>query len=395
MRNYAHIRTGEHNAAFTEFWKLQTNNYRTTNMSASTKQTEFKAPELLMESDAQINSTQSKDKLGRSKPDSKLILLIILMFLFASPLIILLANSSFINPSYESDVRQTALSEQSVTLEDIKAVNTDLNNVIQNLSDTVENADLKDKQVETKKAEIKPDPVVTAPVVVKSGNDKLKTERRITASKEPAVIIKSPEVIIPATVSSVSVIPDVKEELSKEIVPVADIKPAYIKFDANGNQLEDDAEQWICVQDTKNGLMWEVKSNDESMRDAKNLYSWFDPDTVLKGKPDGGRCKGGTDCDTSSYLHAMNEQNYCGHSDWRLPTREEMMRLVKYENDANTAKIDTRYFPETLPSWYWTASANTSRPEYAWYVLFKNGIPLNDLKENPKHIRLVRNNPSS
>ena len=35
---------------------------------------------------------------------------------------------------------------------------------------------------------------------------------------------------------------------------------------------------------------------------------------------------------------------------------------------------------------------NESQPEYAWYVLFRNGVKLNDLKERPKHIRLVRSN---
>ena len=49
-----------------------------------------------------------------------------------------------------------------------------------------------------------------------------------------------------------------------------------------------------------------------------------------------------------------------------------------------------QYFPETRASWYWTSSENKSRDDVAWYVLFRNGLALNDLKERPKHIRLVR-----
>ena len=171
-------------------------------------------------------------------------------------------------------------------------------------------------------------------------------------------------------------------------------KPVYIKRDINGNLVAGDNEQWACVKDTKNGLMWEVKSKHDSMRNPENLYSWFDPqDKNLPGVTDGGRCKGDADCDTNAYIEAMNQKNFCGHNDWRLPTREEMMGLVNYGD--SKVKIDTSYFPEALPSWYWTASSNESRPEFAWYVLFKNGRSLNDLKENPKHIRLVRSDSAS
>ncbi len=182
---------------------------------------------------------------------------------------------------------------------------------------------------------------------------------------------------------------------AEPIIAAAETKIPYNKYDTNGNLLDDESEQWACIHDTRNDLMWEVKSKNDALRNSNNLYSWFDPkNKKLKGKPDGGRCEGGTECDTNAYVQAMNEKNFCGHNDWHLPTRIEMQTLVYLNNQDDPVKINKQYFPETVPSWYWTASENEERNNFAWYVLFRNGVALNDLKERPKHIRLVRYNNS-
>ncbi|NOQ88083.1 MAG: DUF1566 domain-containing protein [Gammaproteobacteria bacterium] len=342
-----------------------------------------------------MNDEQVKKQAGKPKYNRKLLLLILLMFLIVSQVVVLAVNSGFINQSPE----MVSVVKPEITLEDLKAVNDDLNEVIKSLNDINASSELKKNQVEikkvdTKKVEIKPVlvpsvPVVAEPVIVKRDKKNIKPknikpEQKITETKKTALVKKLPA----ATV----VTPKPKEMLVEKSI-VAEVKSAYIKHDSKGTPLDDKTEQWTCVQDTKNGLMWEVKTNDETMRDSENLYSWFDPDNKLKGITDGGRCKGDADCDTHAYVEAMNEQNYCGYGDWRIPTREEMMGLVSYGDDK--IKINTGYFPQTLPSWYWTAESNKSRPEFAWYVYFKNGMSLNDLKENPKHIRLVRDQPSS
>lgn len=180
---------------------------------------------------------------------------------------------------------------------------------------------------------------------------------------------------------------------AEAVIAAAETKTPYNKYDANGNLLDNESEQWACIHDTSNDLMWEVKSKDDTLRNSSNLYSWFDPDNKkLKGKPDGGRCEGGTECDTNAYVQAMNEKNFCGHNDWHLPTRVEMQTLVYFNDQNDPVKINKQYFPETVPSWYWTASENEESDDFAWYVLFRNGVALNDLKERPKHIRLVRYN---
>ena len=179
-----------------------------------------------------------------------------------------------------------------------------------------------------------------------------------------------------------------------ESTPVfADPRPTarWQRLDAEGHAVS--AQQgWSCVRDNRRNLVWEVKTRDGGLRDAAHLYSWYDPSLGGRGGArDGGRCSGGIDCDTRAYLAEVNRRALCGFSDWRLPSKLELQTLVAF-SDSGGASIDLEYFPATAASWYWSASADDSRPGYAWYVLFRNGIPLNDLKTRPKHVRLVRGN---
>ena len=298
------------------------------------------------------------------------------MLLVTSQVILLLASSGFINRSPEPIV------PKPVSLTELKEVETDLKEVIRTLNEINKHPDLKTDHIEAK------------PVVVKPAEVKKVVAKPIPKAVTP-VIVKKAAVVVPVikTVKPEPVIavatPPVVKVAEAEII--VEKKPLYIKHDNKGIALEEEKEKWTCVQDTKNGLMWEVKAQDGAMRDADNLYSWFNPDsTNIKGVANGGRCKGSADCDTDAYVQVMNKIQYCGHNDWRLPTREEMQSLVYLDNGDEEVKINKQYFPQTMPSWYWTSSENSNREELAWYVLFRNGLALNDLKERPKHIRLVR-----
>jgi len=223
-----------------------------------------------------------------------------------------------------------------------------------------------------------------------------KKEVLITEYSKPKIetISNKPTVDKPIIIQSLTLLPTKKlltNTAKSNAVSITKRKSAYNKHDGNGVLIDHKTEQWSCIHDTQNNLMWEVKSNNNDLRNANNLYSWYNPDNqAANGIADGGRCQGNSECDTNAYIQAMNEQNFCGHNDWQLPTREQMQTLVYLKNDDKSATINKNYFPETAASWYWTASENNDNNQFAWYILFRNGISLNDLKERPKHIRLVR-----
>jgi hypothetical protein len=212
------------------------------------------------------------------------------------------------------------------------------------------------------------------------------------AASEPVTALST----VAAVARSEPVITVVQEDIQSDAAAslIATTESYFVKLSDSGQALAENEAQWECVHDKSNNLTWEVKKNDGGIRDKDHSYSWLVKSNGQdRGVSNGGRCKGGVDCDTSSYTRAMNEQKLCGYSDWRLPTREELETLVEYNKASNGVTIDSRYFPEAVPSWYWTASENPHSDSYAWYVLFQNGVALNDLKERPKHIRLVRGNP--
>lgn len=184
----------------------------------------------------------------------------------------------------------------------------------------------------------------------------------------------------------------VDDQLRSTITELKRVRESFIKIGRQGEKLVDGAGHWACVKDLTTGLVWEVKLAEGGLHNKNNLYSWYEPHekSEVAGVADGGRCEGDTDCDTHSFVQALNAEKYCGYTDWRMPTRDEMQTIVVVGNGGVAATINRDYFPHGLASWYWTATTNENHTEYAWYLLFRNGITLSDLKSRPKHLRLVR-----
>lgn len=77
-------------------------------------------------------------------------------------------------------------------------------------------------------------------------------------------------------------------------------------------------------------------------------------------------------------LNFKDAESYCkalatgGHTDWRLPTIQELLSLVDYTR--HDPAIDTTAFPDTQSNFYWSSSPDASAPaDYAWLVNFHYG----------------------
>jgi hypothetical protein len=78
-----------------------------------------------------------------------------------------------------------------------------------------------------------------------------------------------------------------------------------------------------------------------------------------------------------------------GYSDWRLPTREELLSLV--DDTRSEPAIDTSVFPTCKSAYYWASSPWASSPDdYAWLVLFYYGYSDYGRRDNDAFVRAVR-----
>jgi hypothetical protein len=171
----------------------------------------------------------------------------------------------------------------------------------------------------------------------------------------------------------------------------------YVGLGANGDQLAA-GETGPCVLDQFTGLNWEVKTATAGLHDSTSTYSWFSPgedasgELDYRGTPDGGSCEV-SKCDTFALVQAVNEAGYCGFTDWRLPTRDELGSISDPRKTSTPPSINTQYFPNTQPGEYWSSNDYQFHWNTAWLWNFGNGLDRVEWKESPRYVRLVRGVP--
>lgn len=185
----------------------------------------------------------------------------------------------------------------------------------------------------------------------------------------------------------------------------------FTKIANDGSELPADAvlgpdpSQWACTRDNLTGLIWEVKTNDGSLRDMNWTYTWYDNiHTNNNGGNSGSVCYlrngacidtcGGTllnsECNTQAYVAAVNVAKLCGQNDWRLPTRGELQGLVDNSIPPPGPSIDDVYFPNTFQSVYESSSSRAYDPAHIWGVIFVQGFVFAIKKSSDFYVRLVR-----
>jgi hypothetical protein len=159
------------------------------------------------------------------------------------------------------------------------------------------------------------------------------------------------------------------------------------------------------VTDTNTGLQWEKKDHFDdpadlvicpggttcaNPHDADNRYTWSAEGTA----PDGSAY--------TDFLAMLNSGNgFAGHTDWRLPTVDELQTLVDHArsdpsadpafNMGCTPTCTLTTCSCTVRDYYWTATPVADLPTNTWTVNFNRGIVnYADDTTLPLYVRAVR-----
>jgi parallel beta-helix repeat protein len=160
---------------------------------------------------------------------------------------------------------------------------------------------------------------------------------------------------------------------------------SFSKLDAQANELPYSATEWTMVRDNVTGLIWEVKTDDGSIHDKDNKYTWYDSNPETNGGYTGTN---GDGTDTEDFIKSLNESNYGGFSDWRFPSLKELVSIVHY-GKRNPATNES-YFPKIMSAFYWSSTSYAYRTGYAWGVHFDYGYDDRYAKDSSYFVRAVR-----
>ncbi len=129
----------------------------------------------------------------------------------------------------------------------------------------------------------------------------------------------------------------------------------FVKLDAQGVELSDDADEWSCIADKRSGLVWESKTDSNASIQYKDrMFALEIPGKVTPYKEDLAiaTCdkSGDNICSTQDYVEYVNNLELCGKSDWRLPTGYEFYNLIdfgetKVDGSGDVYGLTVQYFP--------------------------------------------------
>ena len=87
-------------------------------------------------------------------------------------------------------------------------------------------------------------------------------------------------------------------------------------------------------------------------------------------------------------VKAAAELTHAGHSDWRLPTVQELVSIVDYSR--KQPACDLALFPDAKCDWYWTSDMSAWSPDCAWVVHFGGGGVGSLRRDGYAFVRAVR-----
>jgi hypothetical protein len=142
------------------------------------------------------------------------------------------------------------------------------------------------------------------------------------------------------------------------------------------------------------GLQWERKTDDASLHDKDNAYTW---NTSMGGTtPNGTAFTGflGTLNAGTSVSGISTSGCFASHCDWRLPAVEELSSIFDADApgciDFSAPCIDQLVFGPTAAFPHWSASTYSADPAFAWLVSFFDGFETPTNKSSGLYVRAVR-----
>lgn len=67
------------------------------------------------------------------------------------------------------------------------------------------------------------------------------------------------------------------------------------------------------------------------------------------------------------FIRQLNDRNWLGQRDWRLPNRRELRSLMSYQTRVPALPED-HPFVHLFSGWYWSSTSAAIAPSHAWYV---------------------------
>ncbi|AWB66463.1 hypothetical protein C2869_08495 [Saccharobesus litoralis] len=148
----------------------------------------------------------------------------------------------------------------------------------------------------------------------------------------------------------------------------------FSKLDEQGRPLADDAPSWHCVRDNSTGLIWQVKkANIDALLSAHHRYFWRKVDEKVKARQNLSRCRQQETCYVEDYVRWINSQNFCGLSDWRVPSVVEGMTLL-HNHYRMLPKVKQNYLvPAGIRSRFWATTSSNAYSRLRVLGIDKNG----------------------